>query len=88
MLGLGLVRAARAAGAYVARCAAGACVARWLDLRDTGCWCCARGVVRFLAGWFAAGVLQAAGEENKIWKIRDFVNSKFFFFFFFSDESL
>ena len=39
-------------------------------------WCCASRVVHFPAGWFAAGVLQAAGEENKFWKIRDFVNSE------------
>ena len=45
------------------------------------CWClrCARLMLHSLAGWFAAGVLQTAREENNFWKIRDFVNSKFFF---------
>ena len=62
---------------------AGGTSLRAAGLRDTGCWCCAHGMVRFPAGWFAAGVLQAAGEENKFWKIRDFVNSKFLKNFFF-----
>ena len=99
MLGLGLVRAARTAGADL-RCAllrlalrVLRCVARYwaarhgmlvLRSRDGArCWCCACGVVRFPAGWFVVGVLQAAGEENKFWKIRDFVNSKFLKNFFF-----
>ena len=55
---------------------AGGTSLRAAGLRDTGCWCCAHGMVRFPAGWFAASVLQAAGEENKFWKIRDFVNSE------------
>ena len=90
---LGLIRAAEACFAGAAlRCALLRC-----ETRDTGAalagWCSIL-VLRAWGGafsgelvccWFVAGVLQAAGEENKFWKIRDFVNSKKKFCFLNSD---
>ena len=67
--GWSLLRCARLVSLVGLRCALLGC-----ETRDAGA--CAHGMVRFPAGWFAAGVLQAAGEENKFWKIRDFVNSE------------